>query len=65
MDDPLVDMDPERQALAAAVLARFAARQQLIVFTCHPSHAEILGAAKQGGKPAANRIELNGKRAKR
>ena len=43
MDDPLVDMDPERQAAAAAALREFAAGRQLIVFTCHPASAELLG----------------------
>jgi exonuclease SbcC len=51
MDDPLVDMDPERQKGAAEVMKAFAARQQLIVFTCHPSHADLLGG---------DRIELAG-----
>jgi exonuclease SbcC len=44
LDDPLVDMDPERQKAAAAALKTFAARRQLIVFTCHPTTAALLGA---------------------
>ncbi len=43
MDDPLVDMDPERQRAAAAALKDFGAKRQLILFTCHPSTAELLG----------------------
>jgi exonuclease SbcC len=43
MDDPLVDLDPERQAAAAEAIREFAARRQTIVFTCHPAHAELLG----------------------
>lgn len=43
LDDPLVEMDPERQAAAARALASFAAKRQLIVFTCHPASAELLG----------------------
>jgi len=43
MDDPLVDLDPERQAAAAAAIREFAAGRQTIVFTCHPAHAELLG----------------------
>jgi exonuclease SbcC len=41
LDDPLVDLDPERQERASAVLARFAGRpgRQLLLFTCHPAHA--------------------------
>lgn len=43
LDDPLVDLDPDRQAAAAAALREFAAGRQTIVFTCHPAHAELLG----------------------
>ena len=43
LDDPLVDLDPERQAAAAAMLREFAVGRQTIVFTCHPAHAELLG----------------------
>ena len=43
MDDPLVDLDPERQAAAAEAIREFAERRQTIVFTCHPAHAELLG----------------------
>ena len=52
LDDPLVDLDPERQQLASAVLARFAGRpgRQLLLFTCHPAHADRF--------PAARHVEL-------
>ena len=43
MDDPLVDLDPGRQAAAAGAIREFAAGRQTIVFTCHPAHAELLG----------------------
>ncbi len=43
MDDPLVDLDPDRQAAAAAAIREFAAGRQTIVFTCHPAHAQLLG----------------------
>ncbi len=43
MDDPLVDMDPERRKAAAEALKDFASRRQLLLFTCHPDHAELLG----------------------
>jgi exonuclease SbcC len=46
MDDPLVDLDPERQAAAAAAIREFASRRQTIVFTCHPAHAELLGGER-------------------
>ena len=42
MDDPLVDLDPERQANAAKVIKNFAENKQIILLTCHPFHAELL-----------------------
>ena len=45
LDDPLVDLDPERQQLAAAVLTQFSKKQQLVIFTCHPTHAQLLAGA--------------------
>jgi exonuclease SbcC len=54
LDDPLVDLDPDRQERASAVLARFASRpgRQLLLFTCHPAHAARF--------PDAHRVELAG-----
>lgn len=43
LDDPLVDLDPDRQKAAAAMLRHFAEEKQVIVLTCHPGHAEVLG----------------------
>jgi exonuclease SbcC len=43
MDDPLVNLDPDRQLKAAALLRVYAENRQVIIFTCHPAHAEILG----------------------
>ncbi len=53
LDDPLVDLDPERQDRASAVLARFAGQpgRQLLLFTCHPAHAARF--------PQAHRVELD------
>ena len=42
MDDPLVDLDPERQNAAAELLKDFATEKQLLIFTCHPGHANQL-----------------------
>jgi hypothetical protein len=59
MDDPLVDLDPDRQEAAAAVLGRFASRRQLLLFTCHPAHAALLqDACARDGVPVS-RIELS------
>ena len=54
LDDPLVDLDPERQERASAVLARFASRpgRQLLLFTCHPAHAARF--------PQSRQVELDG-----
>jgi exonuclease SbcC len=49
MDDPLVNMDPERQRRVAELLKAYATKKQVMIFTCHPSHAELLGG---------NRIEI-------
>jgi len=43
MDDPLVDLDPDRQSKAAEAIKDFAEDKQLILLTCHPSHAKLLG----------------------
>jgi DNA repair protein SbcC/Rad50 len=43
LDDPLVDMDPERQKKTGEIIRKFAENKQVIIFTCHPTHAEILG----------------------
>ena len=50
MDDPFVDLDPKRQELTANVIRDFAKDKQVILFTCHPSHADLLDG---------NKIQLN------
>jgi len=47
VDDPFIDMDPDRRAAAARVVGAFAKKRQVICFTCHPNHAEEL--RKLGG----------------
>ncbi|KKL19362.1 hypothetical protein LCGC14_2466200, partial [marine sediment metagenome] len=46
MDDPFVDMDPMRQKAGAQMLREFAENRQLIIFTCHPSHADLIGGTR-------------------
>jgi len=43
MDDPFVDMDPRRQSNAASLLKEYSKIKQLIIFTCHPTHADLMG----------------------
>lgn len=42
LDDPLVDMDSGRQALAAKQINEFAKTKQVIFLTCHPQTAKLL-----------------------
>lgn len=42
LDDPLVDMDPERQEATAKVIQNFAGEKQILIATCHPIHANLL-----------------------
>ncbi len=46
MDDPLVNLDPQRQQAAADCINVFARDKQVIVLTCHPSHARLLGGSQ-------------------
>ncbi len=43
MDDPMVDLDPERKKQAAALLHRAGAEKQIIVTTCDPETARLIG----------------------
>jgi len=45
LDDPFVDLDPDRLAAAAAIVRRFSEEKQVLFFTCHPGHAGQLGGA--------------------
>jgi uncharacterized protein YhaN len=42
-DDPMVDFDQNRQVYAAACLNKYSKEKQVLIFTCHYSHAEQLG----------------------
>jgi uncharacterized protein YhaN len=46
MDDPLVDLDLDRQLKAADSIKDFAENKQLFLLTCHPAHAKMLGGNK-------------------
>lgn len=41
LDDPLINMDPTRREAAAKLLSAFGTNTQLMLFTCHPSHAAL------------------------
>lgn len=42
LDDPMVNLDTERQKNAAELLKDISKKKQLIIFTCHPKHAQLL-----------------------
>lgn len=42
LDDPLVDMDPERRKLATKAIQEFGVNQQVLVMTCHPEYGNEL-----------------------
>lgn len=44
-DDPLIEMDPERQKAAADVIRKAAERFQSVLFTCHPGMCELFPGA--------------------
>jgi DNA repair exonuclease SbcCD ATPase subunit len=44
-DDPMVDFDEQRQVLTAKCLNRYAEKKQVLIFTCHKSHANELGGS--------------------
>lgn len=45
MDDPLVGLDPARKEEAAAIIREFATLRQIIITTCEPATAALLGGA--------------------
>ncbi len=42
LDDPMVDLDADRQRQTAEVLREFAEQKQVILLTCHEAHAALL-----------------------
>ncbi len=48
MDDVFATFDPQRKAGAAEAVAELARTRQVVVFTCHPETAELLGGAEPG-----------------
>jgi uncharacterized protein YhaN len=54
LDDVLVNFDPERAEHTAEVLAEIAENHQVLLFTCHPHLAELVGQVA----PHAQFIEL-------
>jgi len=42
LDDPMVDLDADRQRKTAEVLREFAEQKQVILLTCHEAHAALL-----------------------
>lgn len=46
LDDPMVDMDPERRELASKAIEEFAKEQQVLLMTCHPEFVENMTGHK-------------------
>lgn len=44
MDDPLVNLDPDRQNKAVELIKEFSREKQIIIMTCHPRHAELFNS---------------------
>lgn len=44
MDDPLVNLDPQRQKKAVELIKEFSKEKQIIIMTCHPSHADMFNS---------------------
>jgi uncharacterized protein YhaN len=42
LDDPFTDMDDARRLAAGQAIGAFAKDRQVILFTCHPTHARDL-----------------------
>ena len=47
LDDPLVNMDPDRRTGAARAIARYAEAHQVLFLTCHPDHAVLFEDAER------------------
>lgn len=42
LDDPMVDMDPDRREMTSKAIEEFTKKQQVLVMTCHPEHSMLL-----------------------
>ena len=51
LDDPFTDMDPVRRETAHVCLGKFSENHQVILFTCHPEHAEQLLKLTNASRP--------------
>ncbi len=58
VDDVLVNSDPRRAERMVAVLARLAARHQVIAFTCHPQFRELFKAHGAKAIEVSTRAQL-------
>ena len=45
-DDPMTDLDLNRQQATVACLSNYADSKQVIVFTCHENHANLFNGNK-------------------
>ena len=59
LDDPLTEMDAERQLLAAACLENYAKGKQVLLFTCHPAHVKLFSAPAMDLMPSSINVSVN------
>ena len=45
MDDPFVDIDPERMNAGAELILKFSLNTQIVFITCHPGRAALFSGA--------------------
>ena len=61
IDDPFTDMDPGRRKAAHLCLGKFSENHQVILFTCHPEHANEILKLTSASRPEIDNKPHHGK----
>jgi uncharacterized protein YhaN len=61
LDDPFTDMDPGRRKAAHLCLGKFSKNHQVILFTCHPEHADEILKLTSASRPEIDNKPHHGK----
>ncbi len=61
LDDPFTDMDPGRRKAAHLCLGKFSENHQVILFTCHPEHANEILKLTSASRPEIDNKPHHGK----